>query len=70
MDWVFTVQHRHVLPGRHEDVKIIGIYRTHAAAKAAIELLKDSPAFYRTLDAARAAEVADGFRIAKWPLQG
>jgi len=64
------VQHRHALPGGQEDTKIIGIFRTLAAAEGAIERLQDEPGFYRTLGAAQAAEVADGFRISKWPLHG
>jgi hypothetical protein len=70
MDSVFMVQYLHVPPGGQEDIRMIGIYRTLAAAKAAIERLKGKPGFYRTLGVAQAAEVADGFRISKWPLQG
>jgi hypothetical protein len=45
MKSVFIVQRLHVLPGEHEDVKIIGIYTTMAAALAAVDTVKDQNGF-------------------------
>lgn len=42
---VFVVLHVHVLPGDVEDIKMIGVYRTEAAAHAVIDRLGSSPAF-------------------------
>ena len=44
MDSVFLVQHLHVLPSG-DDVKVIGVYRTHNSALQAIERLKLQPGF-------------------------
>jgi len=45
MRTVFILQHVHVLPDGEEDVKLIGVYRTHEAAYAAIERLIVQPGF-------------------------
>jgi hypothetical protein len=42
---ISIVQHLHLLPDGHEDVKFIGAYRSLEAAHAAIERLKPQPGF-------------------------
>lgn len=45
MDSVFVLQHLHVLPGGEEDAKVIVVYRSHDAAKAAVSRLSLQPGF-------------------------
>jgi hypothetical protein len=47
MDSVFLLWHVHVV-GDDEDEKLIGIYRTHADAEAAISRLASKPGFRDT----------------------
>lgn len=42
---VFVVQHLHTRPGGIEDVKLMGVYRTADAAKAAVGRLTKMPGF-------------------------
>lgn len=45
MKTIFVLQHVNVLPDGVEDVKLIGVYRSCMAARAAIERLKVQPGF-------------------------
>lgn len=45
MTTVFVLQHVHLHPDGEEDVKLIGVYRTHEAACTAIERLIVQPGF-------------------------
>jgi len=45
MKSVFVLQHLHVLPCGEEDVKLIGVYSSKAAAIAAVARLKEQPGF-------------------------
>jgi len=45
METVYVLQHVHVLGENDEDVKMIGVYRTEAAAKAVIDRLGEQPGF-------------------------
>lgn len=45
MENVFVLQHVHVLEPGVEDVKLIGIYRSKAAAAMAVNRLKGCPGF-------------------------
>lgn len=56
MNSVFLVWHTHRLSADDEDEKLIGVYRTHANAEAAINRLKDKPGFRDT---------PEGFEIAE-----
>ena len=42
---VFVVQHLHRLPSGADDLKMIGVYRTEANARAAVERLAGKPGF-------------------------
>jgi hypothetical protein len=44
---VFIVQHAHLLSSGEEDVKLIGAYRSRAAAESAVERLAVQPGFSR-----------------------
>jgi hypothetical protein len=45
MDTVYLLEHVHVFGEDDEDVKTIGVYRTEAAAQAAIDRLSEQPGF-------------------------
>jgi hypothetical protein len=51
---VFILHHIHTFDNDEEDIKIIGIYSSHASATAAIERLRQQPGF---------CEVPEGFEI-------
>jgi hypothetical protein len=48
MDSVVILWHVHRLPDGEDDEKLIGVYRTDADARAAIERLRDKPGFRET----------------------
>ena len=50
MERVFVLQHVHDLGEDKEDVKFIGVYRSHAAATMAVRRLSQAPGFKDTLD--------------------
>lgn len=56
---VFLLQHVREHPDREEDVKLIGIYSSEAAAQAAIERLLPMPGF---------RDFPDGFHIDRCPV--
>ncbi|MGO1080997.1 DUF7336 domain-containing protein [Inquilinus sp. CA228] len=58
MDKVYLVWHTHEL-NDHDDDKLIGVYRTEAAARAAIERVADQPGF---------RDYPYGFEICPYPL--
>ncbi|MGF6233458.1 hypothetical protein QFZ27_007413 [Inquilinus ginsengisoli] len=45
MEKVYLVWHTHPLPDGSDDAKLIGVYRSEAAARAAIERVADWPGF-------------------------
>ena len=45
MKYVYIVQHFHILPDGEEDTKLIGVYSTVEAARAAVERLAKQPGF-------------------------
>lgn len=45
MTEVFTLHHVHEAPDGDDDTKLIGVYSTEAAARAAIQRLKTLPGF-------------------------
>jgi hypothetical protein len=45
MTSIFVLQHVHVIPDGDEDVKMIGVYRSEAAARMAVNRLKEQPGF-------------------------
>ena len=45
MNSVFIVQHLHTLPQGEADIKIIGIYRSIVAARAAVDKVKGQAGF-------------------------
>jgi hypothetical protein len=70
MDSVFVVQHLHVTPDGCDDVKMIGIYRTRAAAESAVARLAQQPGlceFPRIVDCDRDSD-DQGFHISEYPL--
>lgn len=66
---VYLVLHLHVLPGDVEDIKVIGVYRSEAAAQAAVLRLRQQPGFR---DAPELREPTDddqqGFHICPYAL--
>lgn len=56
---VYVLHHVHSFEDGSEDVKLIGVYASHADAQAAIERLKNQPGF---------VEQPDGFHIGSYPL--
>ena len=54
---VFILHHIHTFDNDEEDIKIIGIYSSHASATAAIERLRQQPGF---------CEVPEGFEISDY----
>ena len=59
MDSVVILWHVHEMPTGGDDEKLIGVYRTEADARAAIERLRDKPGF---------KELPDGFRCHTYEL--
>lgn len=45
MNNVFVLQHLHLLAGREEDIKFIGVYRSRESALAAVARLVSHPGF-------------------------
>ena len=45
MQSVFVLEHLHILPNGEEDVKMIGVYHSAEAARAAVERLRIQPGF-------------------------
>ena len=70
MDSVFVVQHLHTLPSDIEDVKMIGVYRSLAAAEMAVERLRGMPGFFDhpVIIDPGAMDDVDGFYIAEYQL--
>ena len=56
---VFVLHHIHVLDDDEEDVKLIGVYSSEAAADAAITRLRQQPGF---------SEKPEGFTISQYSL--
>jgi hypothetical protein len=65
MQDVFLLQHLHVLPSGEEDAKVIGVYRSRAAAEAAVGRLQSQPGFR---DHPNIVDEGSGFYIGKYPL--
>ena len=59
MDSVYLLWHSHELDDGHDDVKLIGVYRTELDAQAALERVKDKPGF---------KELPEGFEIVEYRL--
>ena len=59
MNEVFLLWHVHEFADGHEDVKLIGVYRTHTDAQEALERARSQPGF---------AELPDGFQIHPYQL--
>jgi hypothetical protein len=55
---VYVLQHVHALGDDDEDVKMIGVYSSHASAEAAVERLRRQPGF---------CDAPDGFCIDRYP---
>lgn len=70
MEKVFVVQHSHILPDDIEDVKMIGVYRTLDAARAAVRRLGEQPGFsqYPTLIDPDVTDEENGFYIGEYEL--
>jgi len=66
---VYLVQHLHLLD-ETEDIKIIGIYRSEAAAMMAIDRVKDQPGFRDFPNVVDSAQEGDsqGFHICPYDL--
>ena len=45
MDTVYVLEHSHSPTPDNDEVKLIGVYRTRAAAEAAVARLRDQPGF-------------------------
>lgn len=56
---VFVLFHTHIIEADNEDVKMIGVFSTHATALAAIDKIKTQPGFRDT---------QEGFEIEEYPL--
>jgi len=70
MDSVFVVQHLRRDSDGEENVKLIGVYRSIAAARAAIDRLKAQPGFRDNPNIVDALRDSDdqGFHVGKYPL--
>jgi hypothetical protein len=72
MKTVFVVQHLHVLHDGQENVKMIGVYSSLEAARAAVDRLKGQPGFRdypRLVDPLTDTDAdASGFYIEAYPL--
>ena len=69
MTSVFVLQHVHVIPDGDEDVKMIGVYRSAAAARMAINRLKDQPGFKDLPGIVEPDDESDeGFHISEYTL--
>jgi hypothetical protein len=47
---VFILHHVHEFEDGHEDVKLIGVYRTRADAESVLAWIKDQPGFRNNLE--------------------
>jgi hypothetical protein len=68
---VFLVQHLHLLPHDEEDIKVVGVYTSRAAAVAAIERVAKQPGFRdfpAIIDPATSASNAEGFYVDEYAL--
>jgi len=69
MTSVFVLQHVHVISGGDEDVKMIGVYRSEAAARMAVNRLRDQPGFRDLPDIVGPDdESGEGFHIDEYTL--
>jgi hypothetical protein len=70
MQCVFVLQHLHILPDGEEDVKLIGVYRSLIAARAAVDRLRSKPGFcdYPRIVDPITDEDKQGFYIDEYPL--
>jgi hypothetical protein len=69
MTSVFVLQHVHVIPGGDEDVKMIGVYRSEASARMAVDRLKDQPGFRDLPNIVGSEDEGDeGFHISEYTL--
>ena len=70
MKSVFVVHHVHELPGGVEDVKLIGVYRTLSAARAAVDRLATQPGFSKYPNTVERGETGEsqGFYIDEYGL--
>ena len=69
MNSVFVLQHSHSPTPDDDEVKLIGVYRTRAAAEATVAKLRDMPGFRnhpRIVDTA--SEGDEGFHIDEYQL--
>ncbi len=65
MQRAYLLQHLHVLPHGEDDAKVIGIYSSKEAARAAVDRLKHQPGFrdFPRIVNADIDEQPDGFYI-------
>lgn len=68
MQTVYTLQHQRVLTDGQDDVKFIGVYRTHGAAEAAVLRLADKPGFARFPRIVEPGSDDEGFYIDAYEL--
>ena len=72
MQTVYVLQHLHMLPGDVEDVKLIGVYSSRAAALEALQRKRGAPGFRdfpALVNAAGAKDTApEGFYISEYQL--
>jgi homoserine kinase type II len=70
MDSVFVVQHLRRHSDDEENVKLIGVYRSAEAARAAIDRLKAQPGFRDNPNVVDALRDTDdqGFHVDEYPL--
>jgi len=59
MNFVYVLQHEHIIDDDNEDMKLIGVYSTRELAELAIERLKKQPGF---------SETPEGFCIDKYEI--
>jgi len=59
MDSVYLLWHSHELDDGHDEVKLIGVYKSETDAHAAMERVGDKPGF---------RDLPDGFEIVEYPL--
>ena len=59
MDSVWVVQHVHELSEDREDIKMIGVYSSEAAAREAVKRLSTQPGF---------CDCPEGFSVDEYPL--
>lgn len=70
MESVFVVQHLNILYEDEDQVKMIGVYRSHETAVAAVERLKIQPGFCEHSKIVNALEDEDrrGFHVEEYAL--